>query len=172
MAESQKTKEHFVLYTDGASSGNPGHSGIAFLIYNETGDIIAKEARYIGKTTNNVAEYTAVICALQKAIDLDIKSVEIRLDSELIVKQLNNEYQVRSNRLKPLYHKVRNLLNKFSTFSLVKISREKNRPADKLASSAVKRYLSETDKEKQKVFDEPKQVERPKKKRKSSRKWV
>ena len=163
MAEWQGRKEYFVLCVDGASKGNPGHSGIGFLIYNETGDIIAKEARYIGETTNNVAEYTAVIYALKKAIDLDAESVEIRSDSELIIKQLNNEYQVRSNRLKPLYYKVRNLLSKLTTFSVVKIPRERNKLADKLASSVIKEYLMPT---------AIPQADPPEKKRTRTRKWV
>lgn len=170
-----ETKEHFVLYTDGASKGNPGHSGIGFLIYNEAGDTVAKDARYIGETTSNVAEYTAVVDALNKALDLDLKSVEVRSDSELLVKQLNNEYQVRSNRLKPLYKKIRNLLSKFSTFSFVKIPRQENKSADQLASLVVKRHLSDTEKiEEQEKADKPAYplVDGAKKRRKSSRKWV
>lgn len=171
MNKIRKVREDFVLYTDGASKGNPGHSGIGFIIYNKAGDIIAKSSRYIGETTNNVAEYTALIDALQRAIDLNIDSVEIRMDSELVVKQLNREYRVRSNRLKPLYEKVRNLLNELSTFSVVKIPREENELTDRLASLAVKKYLGEIEENEEfpEVSDESKKkLEQPKKKRK----WV
>jgi len=165
---------NFIVYVDGASKGNPGPSGIGFLFYNnDNGELIEKGSKYIGEVTSNVAEYFAVISALKRALELKAKSIEIRSDSELIVKQLNNEYKVRSSRLKPLYDEVRNLLYEFSTFSITKIPRKANSLADKLATSAINEYLNNKTTKRDLIYSKKLgNEERTKRNKKRRRKWV
>ncbi len=131
------------LYTDGASRGNPGDAGIGVII--KKGDaVIAAVSEYIGSTTNNVAEYTALIRGLREVqkifqtIKTVIKTdrVDVFLDSELIVKQLNGTYKVRSPHLIPLWKEARLLLNSLNC-SIRHIPREENFEADKLANDGI-----------------------------------
>lgn len=124
------------LYTDGASSGNPGESGIGVVIATEDRKIELSE--YIGRATNNVAEYTALLRGLEKAKKIGLDKVDILLDSELLVKQIKGEYNVKSESLKVLYGKVISLLKTFNSYSIRHIPREKNADADRLARRAIK----------------------------------
>lgn len=124
------------LNTDGASSGNPGESGIGVVI-----DVDGKRlelSEYIGRATNNVAEYTALIKGLEKAKDLRIGRIEILLDSELIVKQIKGEYKVKSESLRALYNRVIALLKDFESYVIRHVPREENMDADRLARRAIK----------------------------------
>lgn len=127
------------LYTDGASSGNPGESGIGIVL--TTGDRKIELSEYIGMATNNVAEYKALLKGLEKAKKIGLDKVDILLDSELLVKQIKGEYDVKSESLKPLYGKIISLLKTFNSFSIKHIPREKNADADRLAKKAVKTKL-------------------------------
>ena len=129
------------LYSDGASRGNPGHSGIGVVIKDENNKIVKKVSRYIGQGTNNVAEYIALIVGLEEAAKLGVKALEIFLDSELLVKQIKGVYKVKSEHLKPLVFLVKYLSNSFPEITYKYIPREKNKEADKLASEAVKTGL-------------------------------
>ena len=129
------------LYSDGASRGNPGHSGIGVVIKDEDGKIVKKVSQYIGRGTNNVAEYIALIVGLEEAAKLGVKNLEVFLDSELLVKQIKGVYKVKSEHLKPLLFLVEYLNKSFSGIVYKHIPREKNKEADKLASEAVKRDL-------------------------------
>jgi len=131
----------YKLYSDGASRGNPGHSGIGVVIKDENSKIIKKISQYIGRGTNNVAEYIALIVGLEEAAKLGVKALEIFLDSELLVKQLKGVYKVKSEHLKPLVFLVKYLSNSFPEITYKYIPREKNKEADKLASDAVRRDL-------------------------------
>lgn len=122
------------LYCDGASRGNPGDAGIGCLIVLDNKRIEISE--YIGKTTNNVAEYTALIKGLQEALKHEVEEIEIFSDSELLVYQINGIYKVRNKKLIPLYEKVKELLNKFKKYQISHIYREENSVADKLAKEA------------------------------------
>ncbi len=124
-----------VLYTDGASSGNPGASGIGVVLDCEgrTHEI----SEYIGFATNNVAEYTALIRGLEKAKALGVQEIKACLDSELLVKQLTGQYKVKNERLKELHKKALRLLSSFKTFSVRHIPRDKNKKADSLAKKAA-----------------------------------
>lgn len=124
------------LYTDGASSGNPGESGIGIVL--TTGDRKIELSEYIGRATNNVAEYKALLRGLEKAKKIGLDKVDILLDSELLVKQIKGEYDVKSESLKPLYGKVISILKTFNAYSIRHIPREKNADADRLARKAVK----------------------------------
>ncbi|HHY13957.1 MAG TPA: ribonuclease HI family protein, partial [Thermoanaerobacterales bacterium] len=96
-----------VVFTDGASRGNPGKAGVGVAIYDGDNNLIEEYSEYIGNTTNNVAEYTALKVGIERAIKLKANNVDFNLDSELIVKQLNGEYKVRNDKLKPLYFSIK-----------------------------------------------------------------
>jgi len=130
--------EKIVLYSDGASSGNPGKAGIGVVIYDEDKKLIGKVSEFIGVTTNNVAEYMALIYGLEEALYLKARKVKCFLDSELLVRQLGGSYKVRDERLKLFYKQVRHLEHFFDKVSFSYIPREKNREADRLAKEAAK----------------------------------
>ena len=127
-----------IINTDGLSKGNPGTAAIGATIKDERGKMLATISQRIGVTTNNVAEYKALIAALQKALKLKGTQVEVRSDSELMIRQLKGRYKVKSESLKPLYIEVTQLLVKFEGVTLKYIPRELNTAADKLANDAVK----------------------------------
>lgn len=125
------------VYVDGGSHGNPGPSGIGVIVCNEKGDVIKNISKFIGDTTNNVAEYTALIYGLQEALILRADEVIINTDSELLVKQLNKEYKIKDAGLKPLYEQVLHLLTGFKKHQIRHIDRSENKGADRLANKAV-----------------------------------
>ncbi len=129
--------EELCIYTDGASQGNPGEAGVGIVFTDTQGKIIKEWKSALGRTTNNVAEYKALILALEKAIDFKPKQIKIFMDSELVVRQLQGEYKVRNLQLKPLHEKVRQLLHNFPKYIIKYIEREKNKQADKLAKEAI-----------------------------------
>lgn len=124
-----------VIYTDGASSGNPGPSGIGVAIEFEGRTI--EIAEHIGTATNNIAEYSALIRGLQEAIAIGAEEVDIRMDSELAVRQINGQYKVKNQGLKPLYDKAVTLLKSFSRHSARHVRREDNTLADRLSKQGV-----------------------------------
>ena len=129
--------DKLVIFTDGAARGNPGPAAIGATIKDERGKLIAAISRRIGVTTNNQAEYRAVIAALEKAVSLGARQVELKADSELIVKQLNGRYRVKNKSLQPLYQKARQLIGTLDGFTIAHIPRAKNREADELANKAL-----------------------------------
>lgn len=129
--------EKAVLYTDGASRGNPGPAAIGAVIRDGKGVVLARISRSIGRTTNNQAEYRAIIAALEEASRLGAASVEVRSDSELAVKQINGRYRVKNPALKPLHQRIRELQSSFLTFAIVAIPRHQNAEADRLSNAAL-----------------------------------
>lgn len=129
----------FIIFTDGGARGNPGPAGIGAVIYNEDKVLVAEISEYLGETTNNQAEYKALIAALKKAITLGAIEVECYLDSELVVKQLNREYKIKNKELAPLFLEIHNLSLNFKKISFTHIPRERNKEADKLANEAMDR---------------------------------
>lgn len=123
------------LYTDGGARGNPGPAGIGVVL--NIGDEIYNYKKYIGKATNNQAEYQAIIFGLEKAIENKVMEIDCLLDSELVVKQLNREYKVKNIDLATLFIKVYNLSQKFKKISFSHIRRELNKQADKLVNQAI-----------------------------------
>src|SRR3989338_3300595 len=121
------------IYTDGAARGNPGPAGIGIVIKNEK-KVLLEVSAFIGEATNNVAEYMALIRGLEEAIDLEEDEVEVFADSELMVKQIKDEYRVKNKGLLPLHYHVKSLIKKFKRFSISHIAREKNKRADNLAN--------------------------------------
>lgn len=136
-APPKKGKLEFLIHTDGASRGNPGEAGIGVVISDERGKTLKELKSYLGMTTNNVAEYRAVLLALEKAFALGADRVTLSLDSELVVRQITGEYKVREAHLKPLHCQALDLLQRFSKYRILHIPREENRRADQLANEAI-----------------------------------
>ena len=131
-----------IVHTDGGARGNPGPAGIGVYITDESGQTVMEHSRYIGETTNNQAEYTAVIDALEHCKTLGADEVEFFLDSELVVRQLNHQYKVRDAGLAPLFLRVWNLSTGFRAVRFTHVRRESNKEADKLVNLAIDRHLS------------------------------
>jgi ribonuclease HI len=131
----------YIIYIDGASRGNPGHASYGFAVLNPSGKVLHCGSGYIGIRTNNVAEYTALLEALRFVLANDIHSVEIRSDSELVVKQLNGEYKVKSEHLAELNEECRNFLRRLSWYEIKHVPRSMNKIADKLANEALDAQL-------------------------------
>ncbi len=127
-----------VVFTDGASRGNPGDAAIGVVITREDGTIVKEVSQAIGTATNNAAEYKALIVGLREASALGAEHVEVRTDSELMVRQLNGIYQVKSSSLQPLFEEAVKLLHGFQRWSATHICREENRRADELAGLAAR----------------------------------
>lgn len=130
-------QELLTIYIDAATKNNPGKSGIGIVISDDKDKVIKKMSEYIGITTNNVAEYTALIYALQEALIMKAKKVAIFTDSELVAKQVSGEYAVKNEDLKRLRKQVRHLSGGFEEINISFINREKNKSADMLANQAV-----------------------------------
>jgi ribonuclease HI len=129
---------HLIINTDGASRGNPGPAAIGIVIKDEKNKVIGRVSKRIGFTTNNVAEYTAVITALKEVSKLNADEVTLFVDSELLCRQLKGLYQVKSSALKPYYIEIIDMVKKFKSFKVNHINREYNREADRLANEAFK----------------------------------
>jgi ribonuclease HI len=134
-------KSRLRVYSDGASRRNPGPSAIAFTVVGEGGEILKRHSEYVGVRTNNQAEYEALISALEFASGLPSKEIVCHMDSELVVKQLNGEYRVRSSKLEILWLKVHELKQKFQKISFVHVPRTDTyiQVVDLLANQALDR---------------------------------
>ncbi len=130
--------KNLIIHADGASRGNPGPSAIGVVIENEQGRVVARISKSIGITTNNRAEYLALIAGLKEALKLGAESADLKMDSELIVRQLTGKYRVRNPALKPLFTEAFQLLRKFQSSSIQHIPREHNRAADALCRRALR----------------------------------
>ena len=132
MAEEQPT----IIHIDGASRGNPGPAAWAFVIAPPHRPVI-EESERLPDTTNNVAEYTALLSALQRAAELGLSRLKIFSDSELLVKQMRGEYAVRNPGLRPLYEQARDLVKGFTEVTITHVRREQNRRADELCNRTL-----------------------------------
>ncbi|MFC1788193.1 ribonuclease HI family protein [Patescibacteria group bacterium] len=131
----------FRIYTDGGSRGNPGPAASGAVLKDlkdgKEGEVIDTVSRYLGKATNNQAEYTAIIIGLERAKHLEAVEVEMYMDSELAVKQLNGEYKVKDPDLAKLFMKVWNLSQSFKKVTYTHVRREKNKEADALVNQSL-----------------------------------
>lgn len=127
----------YKLYTDGAARGNPGPAGAGAVLCDIKGRTVEELFEYLGETTNNIAEYRALLLGLKKAIALGAREIEILADSELMVRQLQGKYRVKNEGLKPLFQEAIQLLKEFGKYSINHIDREENREADRLANRAI-----------------------------------
>jgi ribonuclease HI len=125
------------LHCDGASRGNPGPAGAGMVLHDPQGRLQVRKGRYLGKTTNNVAEYQALLLGLEEAQKLSVKKLRILADSELLVKQLNGLYRVKSPHLLPLWRQALQALRQFEAYAIIHVPREKNRLADEVANQAI-----------------------------------
>jgi ribonuclease HI len=126
-----------VLWTDGAARGNPGPAGIGAILKSSTGEVLFTGSEYLGHTTNNVAEYKAVLLGLAGALAQGVTRIELRADSELLIKQLKGEYRVKSPGLRPLFDEAKRLIARFASVKLTHIRRELNGEADRLANQGI-----------------------------------
>jgi ribonuclease HI len=127
----------WLLMVDGASRGNPGEAGCGAAILNPEGESVRELARYLGKATNNVAEYAGLLMGLEEAIKLGVKRLRVQSDSELLVRQLNGIYRVKEPRLIELHGKAKALLRRFESSRIMHVRREENRIADRLANEGI-----------------------------------
>jgi ribonuclease HI len=136
--QSQQFKK-LITYSDGGARGNPGPAGVGGQIQAGDGEILAEISEYIGETTNNIAEYTALILTLERAREFAARELEIRADSELMVKQLKGQYKVKNEGLKPLHSRAKELISAYGKVNICHVYREQNKRADELANEALDR---------------------------------
>jgi ribonuclease HI len=126
-----------ILWSDGAARGNPGPAGAGAVLKRPSGEVLAEVSGFLGHTTNNVAEYKALLMGLKQALDLGIRRIEVRADSELLIKQLRGEYRVKDEKLKLLFAEAKALLARFASTKLLHVRREQNADADRLANAGI-----------------------------------
>src|SRR3984885_3229680 len=135
------SSDAIVAYCDGGSRGNPGPAGFGVYIQDSTGKVLAELSQYLGKQTNNFAEYSALLAALEFAIAQGHRSLRVVSDSELMVKQMKGQYRVNSPELRPLYEEAKRRVSQLEHFQIQHVLREKNRHADRLANLAMDRGM-------------------------------
>ncbi|MBI5370142.1 ribonuclease HI family protein [Candidatus Uhrbacteria bacterium] len=132
---------HVRIYTDGGSRGNPGPAASAAVIKTvhagKEGETIAEVSKFLGRETNNQAEYTAIIIGLQKAHRLGAKQVEVYMDSELATRQLNGQYKVKDAGIAKRFLEVKNLIQAFNRVTFTHVRRERNKEADALVNKVL-----------------------------------
>jgi ribonuclease HI len=126
-----------VVYSDGASKGNPGPAGAGWVVCSAEGDVLKRGHAFLGVATNNEAEYRAAVLGLEEAQRMGAREVVLRADSELLIKQLQGVYQVRHPTLIPLYHRIKNLVSVFHTCAYEHVRRHLNAAADEQANLAI-----------------------------------
>lgn len=129
----------FVLHADGAARGNPGPAGSGALLVDEHGAVVFELRRSLGTATNNRAEYEALVMGLEEARRRGVRDLVVRLDSELLVRQVRGEYRVRNAALRPLAQRAVRLLSEFDRARVEHVPRERNAEADRLANEAIDR---------------------------------
>jgi ribonuclease HI len=133
----KKTVAAYRANIDGGSRGNPGPASYGVVIRDARGEIVTRLKKYIGRMTNNVAEYYGLIAALDYAQSHGIRALRIESDSELLVKQMRGQYKVKSEDLRPLFERAKKMSQTFETFRIDHVYREQNREADALANEAM-----------------------------------
>jgi phosphoribosylglycinamide formyltransferase-1 len=129
--------DKIIAHIDGGSRGNPGPAAAGFVLNDSSGTQLQAKAYFIGRTTNNVAEYTSLVKALEAAGKFGAEQIIVFSDSELLVKQINGQYRVKSELIKPLYEQAVSLLDKFKSWKVHHITRDKNKTADSLVNKAL-----------------------------------
>ena len=125
------------LHTDGGARGNPGPAGIGVVLSDEQGNVLEERYEGIGSTTNNVAEYRALIAGLELALERGVTELEVALDSTLVAAQVKGEWKIRNDRLRSLAVQARSLLDRFDKATISHVRRELNTRADKLANMGM-----------------------------------
>jgi ribonuclease HI len=127
----------WVLRTDGGARGNPGPAGCGFVLEDSDGGVVRSGGRYLGEATNNVAEYRALVWGLETALEHGVRDIQVRADSELVVKQVKGHYRVKNAGLAPLHAAAGRLFARFDSWEIVHVRREENEAADELANRAM-----------------------------------
>lgn len=128
-----------LIHTDGAARGNPGLAGAGAILRDADGSVVAELARFLGLRTNNFAEWTAVELALQEALALGATQVDLRMDSELVARQIAGRYRVKHPDLQPIHARVMALLARFDAYTVAHVPRALNKDADRLSNVAIDR---------------------------------
>lgn len=129
--------QHVIIYSDGGSRGNPGPSASGFVIMNQREHVIHEGGMYLGITTNNQAEYHGVRLGLEKALTLDARIVECRIDSMLVVNQLNGVYVIKNRELWPIHERIQELVTHFDKVTFTHVKREFNQLADGMVNKIL-----------------------------------
>jgi ribonuclease HI len=137
--DKQKPEAYLVAHVDGGSRGNPGHAGYGVFIQDAEGKPVAELSEYLGIQTNNIAEYSGLLAALRYARQHSCNAIEVISDSELMVRQLNGQYKVKNEGLKPLYQQAAGMIRDLDWFKARHVRREFNKDADRLANAAMDR---------------------------------
>jgi ribonuclease HI len=127
------------LFADGGSRGNPGPAASGAVIVDPAGEVLAEAGQFLGVATNNVAEWTALLIGLEAAAERGIRRLAVRMDSELVVKQVRGEYRVKHESLQPLHRKAMALLRRFEHVDIKHVPRNLNKLADSLVNSVLDR---------------------------------
>ena len=135
--ESTKSAAPWRLYADGAARGNPGPAAAGFVLDDAAGHQTAAQGIALGKATNNVAEYRALLAGLARALELGVTAIDVRMDSELVVRQMTGKYRVKNEGLKPLFAEAQGLARCFAHFTIRHVPREQNARADREANRAL-----------------------------------
>jgi len=133
---------YLIAFIDGGARGNPGHAGYGVVFEDEVGRPVANLSEYLGRQTNNYAEYSGLLAALNYTLRHDFKALKVFSDSELMVKQINGEYKVSNPTLKELHGRANQLIDQLDCFQIRHVLREKNREADRLANLAMDRGMA------------------------------
>ena len=136
------THPHLISYTDGGSRGNPGPAALGYVLKTPAGEIIEARGEYLGHTTNNQAEYKAVLAAVRHTRALGAERLDMRMDSELVVKQLTGEYRVKDQGLAGIYMLIHNELIHFKKVTFTHVPREQNKEADAEVNKALDRQAT------------------------------
>ena len=137
-------ENHLIAHTDGGARGNPGPAGYGVVIHDASGRKVASLSQYLGKQTNNVAEYQALIAALEYAVEHDSRPLKVVSDSELLVRQIKGIYKVKEPTLRDLHARARQLINRLGWFDIEHVLRGHNREADDLANEAMDKGSGKT----------------------------
>jgi len=129
--------DKIIAYIDGGSRGNPGPAAASYVLNKASGAQLEAKAFFLGQNTNNVAEYISLIKALKAAAKFDLEQLSVFSDSELLVKQINGQYRVKSEQIRPYYQQAMSLLEKFKNWKVQHITRDKNKKADRLVNQAL-----------------------------------
>lgn len=143
-AESAKPAHFLVAHVDGGARGNPGPAGFGVVLTDQAGQTVAELSEYLGKQTNNFAEYSGLLAALSYALQHGFTALKVLSDSELMVKQIKGQYKVNHPALKELHGKARAMIDRLDWFAITHVLREKNRVADRLANQAMDRGMGRT----------------------------
>jgi ribonuclease HI len=132
------------LFADGGSRGNPGPAASGAVLIAADGEVMAEVGLYLGQATNNVAEWTALCIGLEAAVERPIRRLAVRLDSELVVKQMRGEYRVKNPALQPLHRRARALVSRFEHVDIKHVPRKQNALADALVNHVLDQEASES----------------------------